>query len=120
MTDCSCAVVRDLDVAEEPVETEVVDGLQGAGDDGGCAERELAGGAGDEWGERPYGVAGGVGVGGCCGALARVDDGDDVCLPGGHVHLRQREASEQQRDRARKIGREGDRGQRDNGVRQFP
>jgi hypothetical protein len=49
MTDCSCAVVRDLDVAEEPVEAEVVDGLEGAGDDEGCAEGELAGGAGDEW-----------------------------------------------------------------------
>src|SRR5207244_475640 len=51
---------------------------------------------------------GGVGVGGGGRAFARVDDGDDVGLPGRHVRLGEDEAGEQERDRDRQVGCEGE------------
>ena len=101
----------DGDVAEEGVEAEVVDALEGAGDQERRAEPELERAAGEQRRDRSRDVAGGVGVGGGGGSLAGVDDGDDVGLAGGDVHLREREAGEQERDRGREVGCEGDGGE---------
>jgi len=72
---------------EQRVEPDVVGRLQRSGDEEGCAECELEKGTCCERGDRPREVAGGVGVGGGRGALARVDDRDDVRLAGGDIHL---------------------------------
>src|SRR5439155_21193727 len=97
-----------LQAPEGGVGAEVVGALQGAGDQEWCAEPGAEGSAGEERRDRSREVAGGVGIGGCGGPLARLDEGDDVGLPGWYVHLAEREAGEQQRDRARQIGGEGD------------
>src|SRR5439155_11152364 len=104
----SRALALDLNAPEEQVEPDVVDALECAGDEERGAEGAAEGGAGDERGYRSGQVAGGVGVGGGRGALARLDDGHYVRLPGGHVRLGEQEAGKQERDRAWQVGREGD------------
>src|SRR5215218_6492799 len=85
-----------------------VDALERAGDQERRAQADTERGPCGDWANRPGEVAGGVGVGGGRGALARVDDRHHVRLPGGHVHLREGEAGEQEGDRACQVGGEGD------------
>ena len=63
------------------------------------------------WTHRPHRVARGVRHRGRGGALVGVDERHDVCLARGHVHLRQRDPGEQQRDRGREVGGERDHGE---------
>src|SRR5204863_8188996 len=60
----------------------------------------------EERGDRACGVAGCVRVRGGGGALARLDNGDHVRLTRGDVHLREREAREEERDRGCEVRRE--------------
>src|SRR2546425_625719 len=86
----------DPDVPEEDVQADVVNALERARDQERGAEGAAECGAGEQGRDRPGQVAGGVGVGGGSGALARLDDGHHVGLAGRHVGLREQEAGEQE------------------------
>src|SRR5207245_6388914 len=90
---------------------QVVAGLDRAGQDERQPQGDLLGNPGQDRGQRPDDVSGGIGERDGRGALLGVDQRQHVGLPGGYVHLAQSESGEQQGQRQRKRGCQRNRSQ---------